>query len=138
MRAAYARRRAWPPPPRSQPPCLLRRLPATRYAHLRAGPRKLLDYLGRYTHRVAISNHRILSCEEGEVRFRYRDRRDGDRMKTEVHPAEGFLRRFLEHVPPDGLLRIRTYGRLANRGVQAVKPSMESFSYVVRVFSELT
>jgi hypothetical protein len=81
-----------------------------------AGPRKLLDYLGRYTHRVAIGNHRILSCERGEVRYRYRDRRDGDRLKTDVLPAEEFLRRFLQHVLPDRFLRIRHYGLLANRG----------------------
>lgn len=81
-----------------------------------AGPRKLLDYLGRYTHRVAIGNHRILSCEGGQVRYRYRDRRDGDRLKTDVIPAEEFLQRFLQHVLPDRLLRIRHYGLLANRG----------------------
>ncbi len=83
-----------------------------------AGPRKLLDYLGRYTHRVAISNHRILSCEQGQVRYRYRDRRDGDRLKTDVLSAEEFLRRFLQHVLPDRFLRIRHYGLLANRDKQ--------------------
>jgi hypothetical protein len=83
-----------------------------------AGPRKLLDYLGRYTHRVAISNHRILCCERGEVRYRYRDRRDGDRLKMDVLPAEEFIRRFLRHVLPDRFLRIRHYGLLANRGKQ--------------------
>jgi hypothetical protein len=80
-----------------------------------AGPRKLLDYLGRYTHRVAISNHRILSCDDGQVRYHYRDRRDGDRLKTDVLPAVEFLRRFLQHVLPDHFLRIRHYGLLANR-----------------------
>jgi hypothetical protein len=83
-----------------------------------AGPRKLLDYLGRYTHRVAISNHRILSCEQGEVHYRYRDRRDGDRLKTAVVPAEEFLHRFLQHVLPDRFLRVRHYGLLANRAKQ--------------------
>jgi hypothetical protein len=80
-----------------------------------AGPRRLLDYLGRYTHRVAISNHRILDCRDGQVRFYYRDRRDGDRRKTARLPAEEFLRRFLMHVLPDGFMRIRHYGLLANR-----------------------
>jgi uncharacterized protein (UPF0212 family) len=80
-----------------------------------AGPRKLLDYLGRYTHRVAISNHRLLDGEGGQVRYRYRDRRDGDRLKTDLLPAEEFLRRFLQHVLPDRFLRIRHYGLLANR-----------------------
>jgi hypothetical protein len=81
-----------------------------------AGPRKLLDYLGRYTHRVAISNHRILDCRDGQVRFSYRDRRDGDRRKIARLPAVEFLRRFLIHVLPDGFMRIRHYGLLANRG----------------------
>ena len=80
-----------------------------------AGPRKLLDYLGRYTHRVAISNHRILSCQNGQVCYHYRDRRDGDRLKTDALPAEEFLHRFLQHVLPDRFLRIRHYGLLANR-----------------------
>ena len=79
-----------------------------------AGPRKLLDYLGRYTHRVAISNHRILDCRDGQVRFSYRDRRDADRRKVARLPAEEFLRRFLAHVLPDGFMRIRHYGFLAN------------------------
>jgi uncharacterized protein (UPF0212 family) len=81
-----------------------------------AGPRKLLDYLGRYTHRVAISNQRLLSCEEGQVLFRYRDRRDGDRCKSAAVPAEEFIGRFLQHVLPDRFARIRHYGLLANRG----------------------
>lgn len=80
-----------------------------------SGPQKLLDYLGRYTHRVAISNHRILSAEDGQVRFHYRDRADGDRRKIAILPAARFIRRFLSHVLPDGFMRIRHYGFLANR-----------------------
>ena len=80
-----------------------------------AGPHKLLDYLGRYTHRVAIGNHRLLDCEHDQVRYRYRDRRDSDRVKIDVLPAGEFLRRFLQHVLPDRFLRIRHYGLLANR-----------------------
>jgi hypothetical protein len=79
-----------------------------------AGPRKLIDYLGRYTHRVAISNHRLLDCRDGQVWYTYRDRRDGDRQKVDELPAEEFLRRFLQHVLPDGFCRIRHYGLLAN------------------------
>jgi hypothetical protein len=79
-----------------------------------AGPRKLLDYLGRYTHRVAISNHRLLSCQAGQVRYHYRDRRDRDRLKTDTVAAEEFIHRFLQHVLPDRFLRIRHYGLLAN------------------------
>ena len=51
-----------------------------------------------YTHRVEISNHRLVDCEDGEVTFRYRDRRDGDRVKQEVLSAEAFVARFLQHV----------------------------------------
>ena len=79
-----------------------------------SGPRKLLDYLGRYTHRVAISNHRLLDCQDGQVRYHYRDRRDGDRLKTDILSAEEFLHRFLQHVLPDHFPRIRHYGLLAN------------------------
>lgn len=80
------------------------------------GPQKLLNYLGRYTHRVAISNHRLLSCDNGQVRFTYRDRRDGDRQKLAVLPAAQFLQRFFQHVLPPRFQRIRHYGLLANRG----------------------
>lgn len=80
-----------------------------------AGPEKLLDYLGRYSHRVAISNHRILSLDDGQVTFSYRDRRDGDRRKTMRLAAEEFISRFLKHVLPKHFMRIRHYGLLANR-----------------------
>jgi hypothetical protein len=80
-----------------------------------SGPEKALDYLGRYTHRVAISNHRLISLADGEVSFYYRDRRDGDRRKIAVLPAEQFIQRFLQHVLPDRFMRIRHYGFLANR-----------------------
>lgn len=80
-----------------------------------AGPAKLLDYLSRYTHRVAISNHRLLDCAGGNVTFRYRDRADGDRRKQATIPADEFIRRFLTHVLPDRFMRIRHYGFLANR-----------------------
>ena len=81
-----------------------------------AGPRKLIDYLGSYTHRVAISNHRLLSCQDGQVTFSYRDRSDGDCRKTRRVPANEFIGRFLKHVLPDRFMRIRHYGLLANRG----------------------
>jgi hypothetical protein len=79
-----------------------------------AGPRKLIEYLSRYTHRVAISNHRLLDCQNGLVRYTFRDRQDGDRQKVDELPAEEFLHRFLQHVLPDGFCRIRHYGLLAN------------------------
>lgn len=80
-----------------------------------AGPEQVLDYLGRYTHRVAISNHRLLSCDDTAVRFRYKDYAHGNRRKVlALEPAE-FIRRFLLHVLPSGFMRIRHYGILANR-----------------------
>jgi hypothetical protein len=80
-----------------------------------ASPEKVLDYLGRYTHRVALSNHRILSVTEGRVTFAYRDRQDSDQLKSMTLEAEEFIRRFLLHVLPRGFMRIRHFGFLANR-----------------------
>jgi predicted Zn-ribbon and HTH transcriptional regulator len=75
----------------------------------------VLDYLGRYTHRVALSNDRILKVDSGEVILSYRDRKDGDRKKSMTLDAQEFIRRFLLHVLPDGFMRIRHFGFLANR-----------------------
>lgn len=80
-----------------------------------AGPEQVLDYVGRYTHRVAISNNRLLDIEDGHVTFRYKDYRDGDAQKTMALTAEEFIRRFLTHVLPPGFHRIRYYGLLGNR-----------------------
>ena len=79
------------------------------------GPEKVLDYLGRYTHRVAVANHRIVKVKEGQVTFRYRDRADGDKCKHMTIDAQEFIRRFLLHVIPDSYKRIRHFGFLANR-----------------------
>jgi hypothetical protein len=79
-----------------------------------AGPAQVLDYVGRYTHRVAISNNRLLSMDNDKVRFRWRDYRDDNRRKTMTLPAEEFIRRFLIHVLPDGFHRIRYFGFLSN------------------------
>src|SRR5438309_11784698 len=78
-------------------------------------PQTVLDYLGRYTHRVALSNDRIVKVENAEVTLSYRDRKDKDRLKTMTLDAEEFIRRFLLHVLPDGFMRIRHFGFLANR-----------------------
>jgi hypothetical protein len=80
-----------------------------------AGPEQVLDYVGRYTHRVAISNNRILDIENGEVTFRWKDYRDGSAQKTMILETHEFIRRFLLHVLPPGLQRIRYYGLLGNR-----------------------
>jgi hypothetical protein len=82
------------------------------------GPERVLRYLARYTHRVAISNHRLLRFEDGRVTFRYRDYADPSaprRGKTMTLSAEEFLRRFVEHVLPKGFVKIRHYGLLAQR-----------------------
>jgi hypothetical protein len=79
-----------------------------------AGPAQVLDYVGRYTHRVAISNNRLLSMDGGKVRFRWKDYRDGNRQKTMTLDGGEFIRRFLIHVLPDGFHRIRYYGFLGN------------------------
>lgn len=76
-------------------------------------PDAVLKYLGRYTHRVAISNHRILSMNEGVVTFSYRDYKDGSKKKTMQLTANEFIRRFLLHVLPSGFRKIRHYGFLA-------------------------
>ena len=82
-----------------------------------AGPQQVLDYVGRYTHRIAISNNRVLDMEEGQVRFRYRNYR-ANRSQTHATmtlTATEFIRRFLLHVLPTGFHRIRYYGFLGNR-----------------------
>ena len=78
-------------------------------------PQTVLDYLGRYTHRVALSNDRILSAQNGQVTLTYRDRKDKDRLKSMALGAQEFIRRFLLHVLPEGFMRIRHFGFLANR-----------------------
>jgi hypothetical protein len=79
------------------------------------GPEHVLHYLARYTHRVAISNHRLLGMEDGKVRFRWRDYAHGRKQREMTLLAEEFIRRFLLHVLPKGLVRIRYYGWMANR-----------------------
>jgi predicted Zn-ribbon and HTH transcriptional regulator len=85
-------------------------------------PKTVLDYLGRYTHRVALSNDRILEIENGEVTLSYRDRRDGNRKKTMALEGQEFIRRFLLHVLPEGFMRIRHFGFLANRAKKLALP----------------
>jgi hypothetical protein len=80
-----------------------------------AGPEQVLDYVGRYTHRVAISNNRLLDITEDKVSFRYKDYRHDAQQKTMTLEVEEFIRRFLLHVLPQSFQRIRYYGFLANR-----------------------
>jgi hypothetical protein len=93
----------------------LRKNPWVLYAKKPFGsPAHFLDYLGRYTHRVALSNNRIRAIHNGEVTFAYRDRKNQDRRKLMTLDAEEFIRRFLLHVIPKGFIRVRHYGFLAN------------------------
>ena len=81
------------------------------------GPRQVLDYLGRYTHRVAIANNRILDVSNGQVRFQWKDHRGKDRQKSRdmTLAADEFIPRFLIHTLPPGLQRIRYFGILTSR-----------------------
>ena len=87
--------------------------------HSLGGPAQVLDYLGRYTHRVAISNERILGMNADTVRVRVRDSAHGNRKRTLSVPAQTFIERFLLHVLPKGFKRIRHYGLLGPAGKAA-------------------
>jgi hypothetical protein len=78
------------------------------------GPEQVLAYLGRYTHRVAIANSRLISMDDDRVAFRWRDYRQGGKTKIMMLDVHEFIRRFLLHTLPDGFHRIRHYGFLAN------------------------
>jgi len=79
------------------------------------GPEYVLQYLGRYTHRVAISNHRLVAFTDGQITFRWRDSAHHNTTKLMTLPLDEFLRRFLLHLLPKGFVRIRHFGWLANR-----------------------
>lgn len=78
-------------------------------------PEDVIDYMGRYTHRVAISNDRILDIQSDQVTFKYRDRAENDKIKFMTLEAFEFIRRFLLHVLPEGFMKVRHYGLLSNR-----------------------
>ena len=86
------------------------------------GPDYVLQYLGRYTHRVAISNHRLVSLADGQVTFRWRDSADNNEQKLMTLSRDEFLRRFLLHLLPKGFVRIRNFGFLANRRRSTLLP----------------
>ena len=85
-----------------------------------SGPEHVVEYLGRYTHRVAISNHRIRAINDRSVTFTYRDPDDPSKTRPATFPAIEFIRRFLQHVLPAGFVKIRHYGILANRNSKAL------------------
>lgn len=78
------------------------------------GPAQVVEYLGRYTHKTAISNHRLLDVKENGVRFRYKDYRLGGKVGEMTLSGEEFLRRFSQHILPPGFRRMRHYGILSN------------------------
>lgn len=85
------------------------------------GPRQVIEYLGRYSHKIAISNHRMISNENGMITFSYKDYAHGSVQKAMKLSAEEFLRRFCLHILPPGFMKIRHYGILASR----VKPKLK-------------
>lgn len=87
-----------------------------------AGPEVVIKYLGRYTHRVAISDSRIVDVTDGLVTYSYKDYADGDKEKLMTITAVEFIRRFLLHVIPSGFMRIRHYGFLSNRSQKTLLP----------------
>ena len=80
-----------------------------------AGPQQVIEYLGRYTHRVAISNHRLVKLEDDHITFLYKDYRDNNRKKLLTLDAVEFLQRFCHHILPRRFVRIRHYGILSSR-----------------------
>ena len=104
------------------------------------GPETVLDYLGRYTHRICISNNRILKIEDGYVTFKYRDHHDGETKEMTI-TAEEFIRRFLLHVLPTGFMKIHYYGLLSNRN-RSTKlkqcQQMEGYDPCLSKFKELS
>jgi hypothetical protein len=89
------------------------------YAKAPQDSEHILKYLARYTHRVAISNHRLIALQDGQVTFRFKDHKGGGKLRTRTLEAGEFLRRFLLHVLPKGLHKIRYFGYLANCHRQA-------------------
>jgi hypothetical protein len=84
------------------------------------GTEKVLEYLGRYVHRIAITNNRILAIDDGTATFRYKDSRDG-RWKTMTVAAGEFIRRFLQHVVPKGFHKVRYYGLWSPRNRRVLR-----------------
>jgi len=109
------------------------------------GPEQVLEYLGRYTHRVAITNNRIVSIEEGRVTFNYRDRSDENKIKELTVKAEEFIRRYLLHILPGGFMKIRYFGFLAHTNKrtcipllrQLINPKAEIAEKIIETVQEM-
>jgi hypothetical protein len=100
-----------------------------------AGPDQVIEYLGRYTHKVAISNHRLLNVDETGVRFRWRDYRD-NKEKVMILEGTEFLRRFCQHILPRGFVRIRHYGLLSTARRKQLRELQQSFGIRVLKIKE--
>src|SRR3989475_2179848 len=100
------------------------------------GPEYVLQYLGRYTHRVAISNHRLISLANGQVTFGWRDSAHNHEQKLMTVSLDEFLRRFLLHLLPKGFVRIRHFGFLANRRRSTLLPSYHRFPFLPTLNSQ--
>lgn len=96
------------------------------------GPVQVIEYLGRYTHKVAISNHRIVSINDDKVSFRYKDYADNSRQKTMTLEATEFLRRFCLHILPPGFRKIRYYGFMANAHSALLQVQQQEMGVVVQ------
>jgi hypothetical protein len=93
------------------------------------GPKQVIEYLGRYSHKIAISNHRIKNTDDGKVSFSYKDYADKSKQKTMTLDAEEFLRRFCLHILPPKFMKIRHYGILANR----YKPLLRKYQFSIGI-----
>jgi Putative transposase len=93
-----------------------------------AGPEQVLTYVGRYTRRIAIANSRLLSIDDGRVRFRWKDYRRGNPHSAMTLTADEFIRRFLIHVLPGSFHRIRYFGFLCNHNANANSPAVVNYS----------
>jgi len=100
------------------------------------GPEQVLEYLGRYTHRVAITNNRILAVDDGSVQFRYRDRSDDNKEKRLAVSGEEFIRRFLLHVLPRGFTKIRYFGFLAHANKNICIPLIRALIGTIKDYAE--
>jgi hypothetical protein len=101
------------------------------------GPERVLKYLARYTHRVALSKGRLQELRDGRVTFRYQDYADAHRHKTMTLDAEEFLRRFVQHVLPRSFVKVRHYGLLANAQPEARLALCRRLLLVVRAAKAL-
>ena len=97
------------------------------------GSGQIIEYLARYTHKTAISNHRITEVDQGKVSFKYKDYRCGGRQKNMTLNAEEFLRRFCLHILPSGFRRIRHYGLLSNRNKSRILPWVKAKSRAIKL-----